>query len=49
MATNFEIQEEIARMRIEMDCKSEHCYGCPYLVRGVCELAESVYMAATDF
>ena len=49
MATLEEIKAEIASLRVQMDCASEHCSGCPYLIGGVCELAESVYLAAVDY
>ena len=49
MATKEEMLEEIKEMRIQMDCKSCHCAGCPYLVNHSCELEESVFMAGVDY
>jgi hypothetical protein len=40
--TQEEYEKKLAYARKDMDCDSEHCSGCPYLIDGACELAESL-------
>jgi len=49
MATKEEILAEIESMRVQMDCPSQHCSGCPYLIKHKCELEESIFLAAVDY